>query len=247
MSELRFRVTVGAAEVAGVLHLPPTRTGGGAPCVVACHGMGASKDSDKYLQLGRELPEAGLALARFDFRGSGESGGAHEDATIETRVADLEAVLDHLGKRPELDGRFGLLGSSLGGYVALWAASARAGGQPLPVVTWNAPASLRDLPGANPDGAGRALVAEVLRGDRAEAPAGVPRVLVIQAGHDDVVPLAHGRRLFERAAEPRALHVIAGADHRLTDQGHRAEAIERSRGWLTRHISGSRSAQGTAP
>jgi hypothetical protein len=241
VSELRFRVTVGAAEVAGVLHLPASAAAGGAPCVVACHGMGASKESDKYLLLGRELPATGLALARFDFRGSGESGGRHEDATIETRMADLEAVLDHLAKRPELDGRFGLLGSSLGGYVAIWVAAARAGGAPLPVVTWNAPASLRDLPGADPEQAGRALVAEVLRGDRAEAPAGVARVLVIQADRDDVVPLAHGRLLFERAAEPRALHVIAGADHRLTDPGHRAEALDRSRRWLTQHL------QGTAP
>ena len=54
MSESRFRVTVGAAEVAGVLHLPEDGRGRW-PCVVACHGMGASKDSDKYLLLGREL------------------------------------------------------------------------------------------------------------------------------------------------------------------------------------------------
>jgi hypothetical protein len=247
VSELRFRVTVGAAEVAGVLHLPAPGPSAGVPCVVACHGMGASKESDKYLLLGRELPAAGLALARFDFRGSGESGGRHEDATIETRMADLEAVLDHLGKRPELDGRFGLLGSSLGGYVALWVAAARAGVAPLPVVTWNAPASLRDLPGAGPEQAGRALVAEVLRGDRAEAPAGVARVLVIQGERDDVVPPAHGRLLFERASEPRALHVIAGADHRLTDPAHRAEALDRSRRWLTRHLPGSPPASQRTP
>src|SRR5713226_5644303 len=147
----RFSVTVGRHEVVGVLHLP-SRTP--SPCVVACHGMGASKDSDKYLMLSRELPPAGLALARFDFRGSGESGGLYRDATIETRMADLEGVLDHLAKRPELDGRFGLLGSSLGGFVALWVAAARAGGAPLPVVTWNAPASLCELPGADPDQAG---------------------------------------------------------------------------------------------
>ena len=240
MSESRFRVTVGAAEVAGVLHLPDGP--GPWPCVVACHGMGASKDSDKYLLLGRELPAAGLALARFDFRGSGESGGRHEDATIETRVADLEGVLDHLAKLPELNGRFGLLGSSLGGYVALWAAAARAGGAPLPVVTWNAPVSLRELPGADPEQAGRALVAEVLRGDRDEAPAGVARVLVIQADRDEVVPPAHGRRLFERAAEPRALHVIAGADHRLSDPDHRREAVEQSRRFLLHHLASQRTA-----
>jgi fermentation-respiration switch protein FrsA (DUF1100 family) len=240
VSESRFRVTVGAAEVAGVLHLPDGP--GPWPCVVACHGMGASKDSDKYLLLGRELPAAGLALARFDFRGSGESGGRHEDATIETRVADLEGVLDHLAKLPELNGRFGLLGSSLGGYVALWTAAARAGGAPLPVVTWNAPVSLRELPGADPEQAGRALVAEVLRGERAEAPAGVAQVLVIQADRDEVVPPAHGRQLFERAAEPRALHVIAGADHRLSDPDHRREALEQSRRFLLHHLASQRTA-----
>jgi len=240
VSESRFRVTVGAAEVAGVLHLPDGP--GPWPCVVACHGMGASKDSDKYLLLGRELPAAGLALARFDFRGSGESGGRDEDATIETRVADLEGVLDHLAKLPELNGRFGLLGSSLGGYVALWTAAARAGGAPLPVVTWNAPVSLRELPGADPEQAGRALVAEVLRGERAEAPAGVTRVLVIQADRDEVVLPAHGWRLFERAAEPCALHVIAGADHRLSDPDHRREALEQSRRFLLHHLASQRTA-----
>jgi dipeptidyl aminopeptidase/acylaminoacyl peptidase len=230
----RFTVTVGAADVVGVLHLPERRP---SACVVACHGMGASKDSDKYLLLGRELPAAGLALARFDFRGSGESGGLHREATIETRVADLEAVLDHLAKRPELDGRFGILGSSLGGYVALWAASRAAAAAPLPVVTWNAPASLRDLPGADPAAAGAALVAEVRRGEWAEAPAGLSRVLVVQADRDEVVPPAHGHALFARAREPRSLHVIAGADHRLSDANHRREALEESRRWLLAHLA----------
>jgi fermentation-respiration switch protein FrsA (DUF1100 family) len=126
--------------------------------------------------------------------------------------------------------------------VALWAAAARAGGAPLPVVTWNAPVSLRELPGADPEQAGRALVAEVLRGDRDEAPAGVARVLVIQADRDEVVPPAHGRRLFERAAEPRALHVIAGADHRLSDPDHRREALEQSRRFLLHHLASQRTA-----
>ena len=67
MSLHRFAVTVGAADIAGVLHIPERGPGAGpSPCVIACHGMGASKDSDKYLLLGRELPAAGLAVARFD-------------------------------------------------------------------------------------------------------------------------------------------------------------------------------------
>ncbi|HET9856108.1 MAG TPA: alpha/beta fold hydrolase [Methylomirabilota bacterium] len=234
MSELRFTVLVGGDELAGVLHLPDGDLPG--PCVIACHGLGASKDSDKYLHLGRELPAAGLALARFDFRGSGDSARLPGDATIESRIADLEAVADHLSARPELDGRFGLLGSSLGGYVALWAASRVAPGTTRPVVTWNAPALLRELAHADPAHAGAALVAEVARGRQAEAPAGVARVLVIQADRDEIVPAAHGRALFDRARDPKRLHVIAGADHRLSEPAHRREAVAESQRWLLAHL-----------
>jgi uncharacterized protein len=244
VSEQRFTLLVGAGSVAGVLHLPADRP---SPCVVACHGMGASKDSDKYLLLGRELPAAGLALVRFDFRGSGESTGLARDATIATRVEDLEAVLDHLAAQPELDGRFGLLGSSLGGFVALWAASRAAPDAPLPVVTWNAPAALRELAHADPGEAGAALVAEVRGGARAEAPAGVARVLVVQADRDEVVPPAHGRALFDRARDPKRLHVIAGADHRLSDTDHRREALAVSQRWLLAHLPLAVSAARTAP
>ena len=40
----RFSLVVDGTPLVGVLHLPPA---GPAPCVVACHGMGASKESDK--------------------------------------------------------------------------------------------------------------------------------------------------------------------------------------------------------
>ena len=65
----RHAVPLPDAKLALVLHLPDAPTPG--PCVVACHGLSASKDSDKYLLLGAEVPRAGLALARFDFRGCG--------------------------------------------------------------------------------------------------------------------------------------------------------------------------------
>ena len=230
----RFSLVVDGIPVVGVLHLPPA---GPAPCVVACHGMGASKESDKYLLLGRELPEAGLGLARFDFRGSGESGGLYRDATIASRIADLEAVLDHLSGHPSLDGRFGLLGSSLGGFVALWVASRRR--RPMPVVTWNAPASLAAMANSRCDDVtspGAALVAEVRAGRHVEAPAGASHVLVVQGGADDVVPPEHGRSLVERLAQPSEICFLPGADHRLSDPLHRIEALKRSRDWFARHL-----------
>ena len=127
-----------AGALSLVLHVP-----GGAglvACVVACHGLRASKDSDKYVLLGDVFTRAGVALARFDFRPSGESEGLAEgDTMVASRVDDTLAVVAFLSKDPSLDGRFGLLGSSMGGFVALHARDAL--GDSIPVVTWNAPAS----------------------------------------------------------------------------------------------------------
>lgn len=232
----RFDLAVAGDRLAGVLHRPLADR---APCVIACHGLGASKDSDKYLMLADALVGAGLALARFDFRGSGESGGRLADATIATRLADLDAVIDWAAAHPGLRGQVGLMGSSLGGFVALWAAARRRPG-PRAVVTWNAPASLRDLGRldlSGPAAPGPALVAEVRAGRFADAPDGVAGVLVIQGEADEVVPLDHGRRLHERAVDPRALVLIAGADHRLSEPAHRREAVRRSAEWLGRHLA----------
>ncbi len=233
-----FTLEVGGFPVVGVLHLPAAPR---APVVVACHGLGASKDSDKYLLLSRLLPEVGLALARFDFRGAGESGGSYRDATTASRIADLEAVLAHLAEHPGLSGRVGLLGSSMGGFVAWHVAHRRiqSGAAPLPVVSWNAPADLESLEAremSEATGLGPALVAEVRTGRLANAPSGVSHALVVQGEADEVVSPAHGRRLFECAREPRALHLIPGADHRLTDPTHRLEAVSRSRRWMTQHL-----------
>ena len=117
----RHAVDVPGGRLSLVLHLPDSSAP--VPCVVACHGLSASKDSDKYLLLGDVLPRAGFALARFDFRGCGESSGVEEETTIATRIEDVEAVLARLAAHPRLSGQFGLLGSSLGGFVALHVAA----------------------------------------------------------------------------------------------------------------------------
>jgi uncharacterized protein len=117
----RHAVDVPGGRLCLILHLPADPAP--APCVIACHGLGASKDSDKYLLLGTELPAAGFALARFDFRGCGESSGTEEDTNIATRIEDVESVMGVLAEHPRLSGAFGLLGSSLGGFVALHVAA----------------------------------------------------------------------------------------------------------------------------
>ncbi len=229
----RARVPVGDGVVALVLHVP-----GGTvpvPLVVACHGLAASKDSDKYLLMADELPRAGLALVRFDFRGCGESSGVEDETTVGTRIADAEAVIERLRSHPALDGRVGLLGSSLGGFVALHVAARRTDAPP--VVTWNAPADLATLPDDGPrPGLGAPFFAEVASGRHVSAPA-VAKHLVVQAELDDVVPPAHGGILRRRALPPSELVVIPGADHRLTEIAHRRVALARSLDWFVRFLA----------
>ncbi|MBI2544477.1 MAG: alpha/beta fold hydrolase [Candidatus Rokubacteria bacterium] len=229
------RVSVGEQKLALILHLPPQLP---APCVIACHGLGASKDSLKYLFLGREFPKAGLALCRFDFRGCGESDGAYAESTVASRIADLEAVLDFLANHPALSGRFGLLGSSMGGFVALHVAARRR--PTMPVVTWNCPATLGGLQRSTSEdvaGLGKAFFDELATGALADTPAGVAFSLTIQADRDEVVPPSHGRILFHRAADPKELHILRDADHRLGDMTHRMEAVALSLRWLARYLS----------
>jgi len=238
----KHRVAVAGGALALVLHLPESSVR--VPGVVACHGLNASKDSEKYLLLGDALPAAGLALARFDFRGCGDSSGAEEDTTIASRMEDVEAVLTVLARHPRLDGRVGLLGSSLGGFVALQIAARRGG---LPVVTWNAPASLTEL--ANDDlqdnrGLGVPFALEYATGHYALAPEGVRHHLIVHGDADEVVTLEHGLALHERAGQPCDLIVIAGADHRLSDPGHRAHAVAVSRDWFLRYLAGEEGGRG---
>jgi pimeloyl-ACP methyl ester carboxylesterase len=225
----RHTVPVAGGVLALVLHLPAITP---AACVVACHGLAASKDSDKYLLLGAELPPAGLALARFDFRGCGASSGVEEDTTVASRIEDVLVVLAHLAGHRRLDGRFGLLGSSLGGFVALWVAATR---PRLPVVTWNAPAHLTELASderAGSPGLGIPFAQEFSTGRYALAPRGVSHHLIVHGGADEVVPPEHGVILHEQARPPSELRVIPGGDHRLTDPGHRRDAVSRSREWF---------------
>ena len=229
-------VEVPGGRVALVLHLPESSSP--VACVVACHGLGAAKESDKYLLLAQELPAAGFALARFDFRGCGESSGVEAETTIATRIEDLEAVLDALVKHPRLTGDFGLLGSSMGGFVAVHVA-ARTSARVRAVVTWNAPSDLSDL--ANDErqdgrGLGVPFFLELATHQYDSTPAGVERHLVIQGEADDVVAIDHATVLHARAAEPCDIVIIPGGDHRLTDPGHRRQAIEASRDWFARFL-----------
>ena len=121
-------------RVSGVLHLLEKEN---PPCVIASHGLLASKDSEKYIALGEILAREGLALLRFDFRGCGDSEGRMEESTVSGRIADLSSAIAFVKAYPGLGNRIGLFGSSLGGYVSLIKASMEE--EIRTVVIWSTP------------------------------------------------------------------------------------------------------------
>ncbi len=127
----------------GVLHLPEQVP---APGLVMCHGFTGHKAETHrlFVNTARDFCEHGLAVLRFDFRGSGDSAGEFREMTVSREITDAQAAFDFLASRSEADPkRLAVLGLSLGGCVAaclagreerlralvLWAAVAHPGSQ----------------------------------------------------------------------------------------------------------------------
>ena len=76
-------------------------------------------DSTKASALDAEAERLGLGLLRFDYSGHGRSDGRLEDGTISRWLEETLAIV-----RAETEGPQIVLGSSMGGYLALLAARA---------------------------------------------------------------------------------------------------------------------------
>lgn len=109
--------------VVGTLALPAADAP--LPAVLMLHGFASVRDEvgDMYKRLAAELAESGIASLRIDFRGWGESAGEMTDSTVSGMVEDAAAAREYLSTVEGIDNeRIGLLGFSLGGSVAVFAA-----------------------------------------------------------------------------------------------------------------------------
>lgn len=93
---------------------------GSGPGLVWLGGFNSTMEGDKARALDAWARERGRAFVRFDYYAHGQSSGAWERATVGRWRADALAVLDELTGGPQV-----LVGSSLGGWIALLAALAR--------------------------------------------------------------------------------------------------------------------------
>ena len=113
------------------------------PLVILCHGFLSHKNSSKYKQLAQIFAQESIATVRFDFRGCGESEGLLSESSISRRWRDLQRVIDESLDLEDFDGRLGLLGSSLGGYLALLEVSHNS--KVRCAAVWSTPSHLLDL------------------------------------------------------------------------------------------------------
>lgn len=173
--------------------------------VVHFHGnAGNIGDRLELLQIFNAL---GLNVLLFDYRGYGKSTGSPSEDGV---YRDAQAVWRHLtrerGLAPE---QIVLHGQSLGGAVACWLAAHE---RPAALILESSFTSAPDLAAELYPWLPVRLLAR-LRFNTRELLEGVTApVLVIHSRDDEIIPYAHGQRLFEAAREPKRMLEIRG-DH----------------------------------
>ena len=88
--------------------------------VVFCGGFRSDMTGSKALALQEWCEKESIPYTRFDYFAHGATGGAWESFTIGQALHDTLDILDHVATGDQL-----LVGSSMGGWVALLAALER--------------------------------------------------------------------------------------------------------------------------
>ena len=193
----------GVTLVAWVIRAPARETAG--RWLLICHGNAGNLSDAGRPEHYAGLRALGLNLLAFDYRGYGESGGAPSEAGL---YRDAEAAYGYLRDTLEVPpARIILFGHSLGSAVAVELAT-------------RVPAAALVLDGALISVIARAQevypyvpVRWVARSRFASIEkigrVGIPK-LFLHARQDDVVPIAHGRRLYDAAPFPKTFVALAG-------------------------------------
>jgi alpha-beta hydrolase superfamily lysophospholipase len=198
-------------------------------------------DSTKATALDGEAERLGLGLLRFDYSGHGRSDGRLEDGTISRWLEDALTAIRAKTEGPQI-----LVGSSMGGYIALLATrmlnEAEAGRVAGLILIAPAVDMTEALIWAGMDEKTRAILMDEGVWRRPSAYSGEPDiftramiedgrkhllltgmirtgcpVLVLQGMKDDAVPYKHALKLMERlGGDPATLTLVKEGDHRLS-------------------------------
>ncbi len=121
--EVTFPNAGDGIQLSGTLTLPP---GIEKPAVVVLISGSGPQDRNEevfghkpFLVISDHLTRNGIAVLRYDDRGTGKSTGDHASATSEDLARDVVSAVEFLKGREDLDtGKIGLVGHSEGGLLA---------------------------------------------------------------------------------------------------------------------------------
>ncbi|MGQ9561133.1 MAG: alpha/beta hydrolase [Candidatus Oleimicrobiaceae bacterium] len=235
-------------QLVGMLHLPTSHTGRG---VLMCHGFTGHKVESRrlFVEAARAFADAGLAVLRFDFYGSGDSEGEFADTTVTRDIANLVDAMAYM-KQQDCP-RLAVLGVSLGGATAILTlarheAAAFVGWSTVPdlrkLFDARAPEPVRSdqtLQGYEYDGwyLKRQFWEDALKYDvlRAFRKLTMPKLLV-QGDKDDPLFVEGFRRMQEKATPPADFYMIPGAGHMFETVQFRRKLIAITTRWLRRNL-----------
>lgn len=213
------------------------RSPGRTPGVVFLGGFKSDMTGTKAQFLEGWARQQGRAFLRFDYSGHGQSGGAFLDGAIGDWFEDALAAIEALTEGPQV-----LVGSSMGGWIALLVARARPEKVAALVGIAAAPDFTEDSMWDGFDAAQRAALAEQgfidLPSEYSDEPYRITRRLIedgrgqlvlrsplplpfpvrlLQGTADTDVPPAVALRLMDHADSPDLrLTLVKGADHRFS-------------------------------
>jgi len=127
--DVKFENNVDKISLAGTLTLPKKE--GVFPVVILISGSGPQDRNEElmghkpFLVLADHLTRKGIAVLRFDDRGTAESTGNFKTATSVDFARDVESAVKYLQTRKEINKKqIGLIGHSEGGIIAPMVAAA---------------------------------------------------------------------------------------------------------------------------
>jgi pimeloyl-ACP methyl ester carboxylesterase len=122
--EENVTVTSAGLRLAGVIRIPAgLRPGERRAAFLVLHGFGSNKNSQNVLAPCKVLEALGYVTLRFDMRGCGESEGEHGRVICLEQVEDTRNALAFLARHAAVAAdRIGVIGTSFGGAVAVYAA-----------------------------------------------------------------------------------------------------------------------------
>ena len=114
---------------------PSAGAAGGNPGLFWLGGFRSDMEGSKASAIDAHAARRGLAATRFDYSGHGRSGGRFADGTISRWLEEAEAVFRRFTDGPQI-----VVGSSMGGWIALLLATRLAGSGRLAGLVLIAPA-----------------------------------------------------------------------------------------------------------